>query len=353
MQQKRISLFIAITLAVCWGWVFAVSRTAAQSNPQETAVTWLLSTHQNNDGGFTSFSGGANLAPSDISGAVDALQALAAAGADTSKLLAYLESQGTDLLTYAQADGGSAGKLLLALTAAGVDPGSFAGQDLTQALVNALSSDGRYNTSGPYAQAVAILGLAAAEKEIAATAVSWLQSLQASNGSWDDGFGTSDNVDATAMAVMALVAAGVPGSDPSLANAAVFLRQAEQARGWEYAPGFGPNANSTALAIQALSALGDDATSRLGKLLAWQGDSGAFQADFGTGPFDDFFTTVQALPALGGKPFPLNLAQNTPGASSPEMDMPTAVSLLNTIALILAAVVLLAAIGWAIARRRA
>jgi hypothetical protein len=39
--------------------------------------------------------------------------------------------------------------------------------------------------------------------------------------------------------------------------------------------------------------------------LAWQNSTGAFQSDFGTGPFDDFFATTQAIPAAAGKPYPL------------------------------------------------
>jgi len=36
----------------------------------------------------------------------------------------------------------------------------------------------------------------------------------------------------------------------------------------------------------------------LAALLSWQGESGAFQADFGEGRFDDFFSTVQSMPAV-------------------------------------------------------
>ena len=43
-------------------------------------------------------------------------------------------------------------------------------------------------------------------------------------------------------------------------------------------------------------------------MLAWQGESGAFQADFGEGGFDDFFSTAQSIPALGLIP---------PGAAEP------------------------------------
>jgi hypothetical protein len=86
--------------------------------------------------------------------------------------------------------------------------------------------------------------------------------------------------------------------------------------GWEYGPGFGDNANSTALVVQALAVTGnnyyeDDGPwaqnghSPLTALLNWQNSTGAFQADLGQGPFDDFFSTVQAIPAAKGIPLPL------------------------------------------------
>ena len=59
----------------------AVAAPPIQPNfpdPQQSgmqAIEWLKTTHQNDDGGFSSFSGGANLAPSDVGGTVDALLA--------------------------------------------------------------------------------------------------------------------------------------------------------------------------------------------------------------------------------------------------------------------------------------
>ncbi len=354
LQNRTYSrFFVALALLLFLGGVATTSPTLAQSDPLQTAVSWLISTHQNEDGGFTSFSTGANQAPSDIGGTLDALQAIAAAGGDTHTPLAYLRAQGSLLSDYARTDGGSAGKALLALSAAGADPRSFAGQDLTRTLTETISPTGEYNTNAPYAQAVAILGLLSVPEYVADTAVTWLQNRQAADGSWDDGFGTAANVDATAMAIMALVAVGVPADSPDLTNAGDFLRQARQANGWEYATGFGPNANSTALALQALSALGDDVSAYQEGLLAWQSASGAFQADFGSGPFDDFFTTVQAIPALTGRPYPLNLtAENAPTAVNAAPDVPDAAVVIGWVAAGIAAAALFVAIVSALRRRR-
>ncbi|MCB8989801.1 MAG: hypothetical protein H6664_06340 [Ardenticatenaceae bacterium] len=320
MTRKQFA-FLAILLMVgllARVLATAVSPTLAQSDPQAAALDWLVNTHQNDDGGYSSFSAGANQAPSDFAGTFDALLAIAAAGGDASKPLAYLEEQAADVAAYAASEGGSAGKALLALSMAGADPHDFTGQDLSLALTEHISPTGQYNTYTAYTQALAILGLIRVGDGVDGTAVTWLQSLQAEDGSWDDGYGTNGNIDATAMSVMALVANGISVSDDSLIRAGDFLRQAQiEGGGWEYSAGFGENANSTALAIQALSALGDDVTPYMDALLTWQGESGAFQADFGDGRFDDFFTTVQAIPALTGRPYPFRVLTDMAIAAEP------------------------------------
>lgn len=282
------------------------------------AVNWLIAAHQNEDGGYSSFSGGANLVPSDVGGTLDAMLAISSGGYQPADSLAYLQTNSADVLAYAQTDGSTAGKLVLALAAAGQNPRDFAGEDF----VAILSGHLQESTLPPFGQALAILGLTAVNEPVPDSAITGLTSLQSSeaglDGSWDDGFGTLGNADATAMAVMALLAAGVPADDASIVQAVDFLTQTQlETGGWEYGPGFGQSINSTAMVVQALSALGLDfysadglyspgGNSPLRALLLAQGESGAFQADFGDGPFDDFFTTVQAIPAVTGKAFPLN-----------------------------------------------
>lgn len=316
MTHKRIVIVALVLLAMvsaagCSTGADAAPGPAAANN----AVEWLVATHQNDDGGYTSFSTGANQAPSDPVGTIDALPALAAAGADTAPALDFLRANGAALQAMAAEDGGQAGKIVLTLRAAGVDPADFAGHDYVADLAAYGGADGAY-AGDPFKQALAMLGLAAAGQEIPATAVDWLEGSQAAGGSWDDGFGTLDNADATAMAVMALLAAGRSAGDPSVAAAVDFLAGAQTAEGgWGYGAGLPAGANSTALVIQALIALGVDPAatggdwargdrSPLDSLLAFQSESGAFQTDFGDGPFDDFYSTVQAIPAAAGVALP-------------------------------------------------
>lgn len=314
-MKRPIYLLTGFALAILSAALLLFGLTAAPAaayqpaEPAQAAANWLVTTHQNDDGGYTSFSAGANQGASDVGGTVDALLALAAAGADTTETLAFLENDQEAAAAYAAQYGGPAAKLILALTAAGSDPRDIGGYNIVISLTNYLSPTGQYNVTTAFDQSLAILALSAAGEPIPVEAVDWLLDLQTA-GSWDDGFGTLGNPDATAMAVMALLASGLTADEAPVAAARDFLAEAQlPTGGWAYGPDLPESANSTALVIQALRALGEDFTSAgndweqdgitpLAALLAWQSETGAFQADFGSGRFDDFFTTVQAIPAV-------------------------------------------------------
>ncbi|MGH2536120.1 MAG: hypothetical protein ACRDHL_01860, partial [Candidatus Promineifilaceae bacterium] len=271
-------------------------------------------------------------APSDPAGTLDALLALAAAGAPTDEALAYLEANSAALAEYAAVGGGTAGKTVLGLTAAGRDARAFAGQDFVIMLTGLLSPTGQYGAATAYEQATAISALAAAGEAAAPEAIEWLVEQQEESGdlagSWDDGFGTEGSTDATAAALKALIDSGLVLSDLGVQSSLNFLEMSQlPSGGWAYAPGLPESPNSTALAIQAIDAAGEDAGAQdarwaatgsppLQALLSWQVDSGAFQADLGQGRADNFYATVQAAPALAA------IAET--GAQDPADDAPAA-----------------------------
>jgi hypothetical protein len=292
----------------------------------ERAVDWLVREHQNDDGGYSSFSRGANLAPSDVGGTVDAILAIAGGGFDPAGVypgeittpVDFLKTNIQAVRTYTEEDGGQAGKLILALVAAGMNPRDFGGVDIVASLESRLGVEGNYGVDDPFKQSLAILGLAGAGEPIQEPAINWLEGHQAENGSWDDGFGTDNNADATALAIMALVAAGKTIEAEAVAGGLEYLKYSQEENGgWAYSPGFGTSANSTAMVIQALAATSIDwysasnewsknGNSPLDALLSFQAQNGSFQSDVGDGLFDDFFATVQSIPALAGKPFPIS-----------------------------------------------
>lgn len=288
------------------------------------AVYWMVREYQNDDGGYALFSSGANQAESSVAGTLDAVLAISAAGYNPAAIypgepatpLAFLADHVDDVIAFAEANGGQAGKVVMALTASAVDPRSFEGHDFLATLAGHLEPSGAYGVADPFKQATAILGLAAAGEAVPEVAVEWLEALQEPSGSWSDGFGTDNSADATAMAVMALLAAGRTTGAPSIQAARDFLADTQLAGGWAYGPGLSAGANSTAFVVQALSAMGEvwyttagpwvvEGQSPLAALISYRSATGAFQSDFGQGPFDDFYATVQAIPAAAGRPFPL------------------------------------------------
>lgn len=337
-RSLQVAFIVVFALLFVVGTVWALSEGSAHSPSSTTAipfpdqrqavsagVDWLVTTHQNDDGGYSNFSTGANQAPSGVAGTMDAIQAIAASGHNpaanypgkSNNPITYLRDNVPDVISYTHIGGGPTGKVILGLTAANQDPRDFMGYNFVISLTNQLSPTGQYNANTAFDQSLALLALATVSETAPVSTTQWLKDQQAANGSWDDGFGTDDNPDATGMAVMALVAQGEPVTSTNLISATNFLASAQLPTGdWEYAPGFGGNPNSTALALQALSALGEDfytvggawdknGNTPLSALLSYQNTTGAFQSDFGFGPFDDFFATTQAIPAAAGKPYPL------------------------------------------------
>ena len=318
-------LFLAVSLVLvgCQGGATetetAVSEAALpanQSAAMQTAVDWMVRTEQKADGGYSNFGG----EESDIASALDAILALAAANADPAAPLAYLEADPEALIGYATSGGGAAGKIILALAAAGQNPRDFVGHNFVASLTEQLGDGGQYNVQVPFDQALALLALAGVGETVPPAAVQWLKEQQGADGAWSDGYGTDSNADATGAAIMALAASGEAADSDNLSRARAFLAAAQlPSGGWEYGPGYGESANSTALAIQGLIALGEDVAAAGGAwdkegntpmsaLLAWQGPEGAFQADFGDGRFDNQYATVQSIPAVAGKALPLSPA---------------------------------------------
>ncbi len=273
------------------------------------ALTWA-GTQQNADGSWNGWSG------PDPGLTCDAVLAYAAAGYDPAEVrlpggasaMEYLSATATSFVAKT-AD--SAGKLALAVEAAGGDAHLFGGVNVVDVLLTTWYSPtggcfGDPNNS--WHQAFAILGLKAAGETVPVSVTENLKAMQAPDGSWVDAWGFS-KPDSTGLVLQALIAAGVPASDTAIVSGTAFLRGAQNADGsWDF---FGqPNANTTAYVIQGLLAAGEDLTAP-----AWQRNGhtpfdalAALQkADgpFTMGSTDNVLATLQAVPALLGTHYPL------------------------------------------------
>jgi len=279
------------------------------------ALTWM-NEQQNADGSWSGWAG------PDPGTTCDAILAFVSAGFDPATVkplgggasaIDYISATASSFVTKT-AD--SAGKLAMAVEAAGGDAHDFGGENIVQVLIDTWYSPtlGAFGVpTNTFHQAFAILGLVAADEQalIPASAVQTLIGLQQPNGGWSYDLGyvriTPDN---TGLALQALAAADVPTTHTSVVSAVAYLRSQQDAQG-----GWG-NANSTAYAIQGLLAIGEDV-----KVDWLQGGRNPYDALAALqkidGPFaflgvDNGLATWQAVPALFGKTYPLS-----PGALLP------------------------------------
>ncbi len=185
----------------------------------------------------------------------DAIVALRAQGRSRAALRPRLRALGRIAPRYARTAGG-AGKVVMAAVAAGGDPRRLAGTDYV-ARIRSRYASGRYGASA-YDQSFSMLALTSARAGVPRSAVRATLAARG-RGGWDFSLARGrDSVDATAITIEALRAAGVPASHPALRAAVAWMTAQRNAEGgYASAGGRRPtDANSTAGAIRALRALG-------------------------------------------------------------------------------------------------
>ena len=331
-RVRRLGVLRAIVVAAVLAFpgVVAVGVPAALAAPDAaTCALQYLAAQQG--------ANGAVVAPGVTE---DFIFGAAAVGFDPTTLAASGGASAYDYLAAHAAavagDAGAASKLSLAVLVGRLDPGAFGGQDLLADLAATYHpATGAYGDGQTFPQALAILALAAAGDAghpLPAAAVTHLKDVQNTDGSWNylgvkDAPGGSDT-NSTAIAIQALVAAGVPKTDPSITAALASLHAQQLADGgFPYSDAFGPPASdpdSDAIVIQALVAAGQDPagaawtkgghTPRQNMLTFRDAATGGFTYPGNPGP--DAFTTSQVPAGLAGVPFPGNRGW-TAGAKLP------------------------------------
>lgn len=306
-MKTKITSSILIALAVL---AMAPAPASAASdivtNTAGRATRWLI-TKQSADGGF----GNGFAKGSDVSATADAIFALAgdaSAKKNVSSALGYLAAQ----VPSGKLKTGQMAKIALAAKAAGANPRAFGGKDVLAEISKATNPKTGLIGDGVFTHALAMLALARGGASVPAQAVAALESLQTPAGGWAFTGAGAPDVDTTALAVQALIAAGRPSNTGAAGRGLGYLRSLQNADGgFPYqspsAYGTDTNANSTALVAQAIIAAGDQPESwaaaggnPLSALVNLQQKSGAiaFQAAFAD---DNILATTGAIPALNRK----------------------------------------------------
>lgn len=317
--RRLVALALAAVIA---GGATAPAPQQAQA-ASRTPVDYLQAA-QNRDGGFGGAPGQRSV---DLFTGWAAL-GLAAQGRNPADVRA---GGGRSLLDYTRtharglsdpnADAGRVGDLertIMVVAAARQDPRAFAGQDLVQAMRGHVGRAGVLEQSNLTAFAILALRAAqvpAADADVTAAAA-WLARQQNRDGGWSFATkGGGSDVDDSAAAVQALVAAG-RRSAPETRRALAFLRRQQNPDGgFPLLPGSSSNAQSTGWALQAFAAAKiplasvrkRKSRSALAYLRSLIAPNGTVQFSR-TSRQTPVWTTGTALVALAGRSFPLTPA---------------------------------------------
>jgi energy-coupling factor transport system substrate-specific component len=295
------ALLVILALIAVGGLGLGRTESAAAG---PTAISWLRAA-QSDDGGYAATPG----QPSSPAMTGWTMLGLEAGGTNPLDLrsggetpVSYLRGQVDRLRSV-----GDLERTILALAGAGVDPRSFAGEDLVASLRAKRdgdgSVDGQVNLTAFYALAMRAAG---ADPGSLKRSAAWLRRSQNPDGGWGIQPQAPSEADSSGAALQGLIAAGATGNSARAGSR--WLRRAQHHDGgWALGSSGVVNSQSTAWAVQGLVATGSgvdqvDAAQRyLAQLRASDGHYRYSSASDQT----PVWVTGQVLLATERKAFPL------------------------------------------------
>lgn len=215
-------------------------------------------------------------------------------------------------------------RMILAIVAAGESPTDFGGIDFVDAL-KTLYDDGQIGDASllndDFWGIMALISAGeSASSEIIANSVAFIKNNQNDDDGWSWGVGQDSDVDDTACAVMALIAAGESSGSNAITNGLNYIKS-QQADNGGFLSWGATNPSTDSWAIDAIVAAGQNPTSSywtknnntpIDDLLGFQNPDGSFP-DWQGNPSP--WITAYAIPALLGKPYPVEVLQpQAPGS---------------------------------------
>lgn len=304
LRRSTVVAWLATVLALLVG--LAVPAQAADLGAAQRATAWM---------GQQSID--------DPGKVADALIALAASNDPSQapvvdRLTTTLKDKGA---AYAAGAPEAAAKVAVALEAVGADPRTALGTDLIAAVKNGIASDGSFGSyPGPFASGLAAVALTRADEDVPAALGTNLLTFQGKDGGFSYQAGQPSDADSTALALQALTALG---DDASIRKAVAWADQNIQPDG-SYA-GYNP-VNSTAVMASALAATGKNVDASVIYLTSQQQADGSFlnagtpdvlataQAALGLSGVSYLDATWSGSPAASGTPSPAGSSTATPAA---------------------------------------
>ncbi len=261
----------------------ALGTTAADRAAAQRAATWLA---------------GERSGSMPAGQQADVMVALRITGTPPRALAPRLRALAASADGYADTAGATA-KVVMGAVAAGGNPQRLGGVDYLARLRSSTTGAGRYGRTA-FDQGLSMLALRSATGRVPGAAATTLLGLRAGPG-WNLELSPAGepDVDSTALAVVALVAAGRPCSSAPIRQARAWLATQRSQGGWTAYPGTGPSANSTALVARADIACRAGAAGPLRTIRSLQQRSGAIRYTRSQ-PESRLLATTESVPALAG-----------------------------------------------------
>jgi energy-coupling factor transport system substrate-specific component len=215
---------------------------------------------------------------------------------------------------------GALARTILALQGAELDPRSFGGRNLVEALLKRRRSNGSFE-GWPGTTSFAIIALRAAGATGAlGKSISWLARVQNGDGGWGDTAGSPSTADGTAAALQA-----IPDTDAAQRGLGYLRKHQLRSGGFALGGNGAVNSQSTAWAVQGMLAIGadpakgsDGGKSALEFLAAQQADDGHYRYSASSDQTPTW-VTAEAVAATAGQAFPVTpVARPTPPPPAPQ-----------------------------------
>ena len=249
------------------------------------------------------------------------VMAIAAAGEDPHS---WKTAEGNpSIVDYLESNAGEANlsiasdveRMILAVVAAGENPGNFGGVDFVAALRSLYDGTQVGDAALLNDDFSAVLALVSAGEspgsEIITSLTSFIKSNRNSDGGWSWGVGGDSDVDDTAVAIMALIAAGESPDSAAVTGGLTYIKSQQSDNGGFLSWG-ATNPSTDSWAIGAIVAAGQDpeggdwkkgSNTPVDDLLGFQNTTDGSFPDYLGNP--DPWTTSYAIPALLGTPYPV------------------------------------------------
>jgi Prenyltransferase and squalene oxidase repeat len=279
------------------------ARAEAAGIGSTRAATWLAG-QQNSDGGWGASPGD----DSSLEVTAWAMLGLEAVGRNPLDVtrgghgpVGYLRGRVSELKSP-----GALARTILALQGAKVDPRSFGGRNLVEALLKRRRGNGSFEGwPGSTAFAIVALRSAGATGGLGGS-ISWLAKAQARDGGWGDTSGAPSTADVTAAVLQA-----IPDTEAAQHGLGYLRKHQRPSGGFALGGNGAVNSQSTAWAVQGLLAVGaDPGVAKDGNksareyLAARQAGDGHYRYSASSDQ-TPVFVTAQAIPAMAGEAFPV------------------------------------------------